>query len=94
VLTIAYTQRDERRTSPVGGEPKVCEGPLPLPPRHHLEYYPDILVLQRNDGSVVATFSAVGANPYEIRKTAEQDKPRPEPEETKGAIPKVDLDGP
>ncbi len=48
-------------------------GKLYLPPGYELNYGADVLLLRRNDGSVVATFSARGATPSEVAKTAEAD---------------------
>jgi hypothetical protein len=48
-------------------------GKLPLPPGYELEHGADLLYLHRDDGSVVATFSARGAVPAEVAKTAEED---------------------
>jgi hypothetical protein len=48
-------------------------GKLHLAPGYELEYGADVLLLRRNDGSVVATFSARGATPAEVARTAEED---------------------
>jgi hypothetical protein len=48
-------------------------GKLYLPPGYGLAYGADVLLLRRDDGSVVATFSARGATPSEVAKTAEAD---------------------
>ena len=48
-------------------------GKLYLPPGYGLEYGADVLLLRRNDGSVVATFSAWRATPSEVARTAEED---------------------
>jgi hypothetical protein len=48
-------------------------GKLALPPGYKLEHDADVLYLQRDDGSVVATFSARGVAPAEVAKTAEED---------------------
>jgi hypothetical protein len=48
-------------------------GKLYLPPGYILEYGADVLLLRRDDGSVVATFSARGAIPSEVARTAEVD---------------------
>jgi hypothetical protein len=48
-------------------------GKLALPAGYKLEHDADVLYLQRDDGSVVATFSARGAVPAEVAKTAEED---------------------
>jgi hypothetical protein len=48
-------------------------GKLYLPPGYKLDHGADVLLLRRNDGSVVATFSARGATPSEVARTAEED---------------------
>jgi hypothetical protein len=48
-------------------------GKLYLPPGYKLDHGSDVLLLRRNDGSVVATFSARGATPSEVARTAEED---------------------
>jgi hypothetical protein len=48
-------------------------GKLYLPPGYQLEYGADVLLLRRNDASVVAAFSATGATPSELARTAEED---------------------
>ncbi len=53
------------------------EGRLPLPPGYGLEHGADVLLLRRADGSVAATFSARGAAPAEVARTAEKDHKRP-----------------
>jgi hypothetical protein len=52
------------------------EGKLALPPGYRLEYGADVLLLRRTDGSVAATFSAEGAAPAEVVRTAEGDHER------------------
>ena len=52
------------------------EGKLSLPPSYGLEYGADVLLLRRADGSVAATFSAEGAAPAEVARTAEGDHDR------------------
>jgi hypothetical protein len=47
-------------------------GKLSLPPGYHLEADADSLTLQRDDGSMVATF-APGAAPAEVARAAEED---------------------
>ena len=49
------------------------EGKLRLPPGYHLELEADLLELRRPDGSLVAAFSARGAAPAEVTRTAEED---------------------
>ena len=45
-----------------------------LPDDYHLdETDPDAIVLRRADGSEVATFSAVGADPREVERSAWED---------------------
>jgi hypothetical protein len=44
-----------------------------LPAGYWLERDADILVLHRPDGSIVATFSARGADPSEIEQAARDD---------------------
>ncbi len=44
-----------------------------LPPDYRLEENPDILLLLRPDGSVVAAFSAWGADPAEVFAEAWED---------------------
>jgi hypothetical protein len=41
-------------------------GKLYLPPGYELEYGADVLLLRRDDGSVVAAFSARAATPSEV----------------------------
>jgi hypothetical protein len=48
-------------------------GKLHLAPGYELEHVADVLLLRRDDGSVVATFSARGATPSEVVRTAEED---------------------
>ena len=45
--------------------------PPDLPTGYYLRSDSDILILRRSDGSIVSRFS--GADPYEVRKAAEQD---------------------
>ncbi len=52
------------------------EGRLPLPPGYGLEHGAGVLLLRRADGSVAATFSAEGAAPAEVVRTAEGDHDR------------------
>jgi hypothetical protein len=52
------------------------EGRLNLPPGYGLEHGAGALLLRRADGSVAATFSAGGAAPAEVARTAEQDHKR------------------
>ena len=49
------------------------QGKLYLVPGYELEFGADVLLLRRDDGSVVATFSARGATPAEVVRTAEAD---------------------
>ncbi len=44
-----------------------------LPEGYWVMEDPDLLTLRRDDGSVVAPFSAHGADPEEVRRTAEED---------------------
>ncbi len=46
---------------------------LDLPAGYWLERDADILVLHRPDDSIVAAFSAQGADPTEIERAAEED---------------------
>jgi hypothetical protein len=46
---------------------------LDLPAGYWLEINADTLVLHRPDNSIVATFSARGANPSEIEQVAKED---------------------
>lgn len=48
-------------------------GKLYLPPGYELEYGADVLLLRRDDGSVVAAFSARSTTPSELARTAEED---------------------
>ncbi len=48
-------------------------GKLHLAPGYELEHGADVLLLRRDDGSVVAAFSARGATPSEVVRTAEAD---------------------
>ena len=55
-------------------ERHMCEGGRPLPSSYYLdESDPDILILRREDGSFVATFSACGATREGIRDAAIED---------------------
>ena len=49
------------------------EGDLPLPPGYTVEHGADVLLVRRADGSVVAAFSARGATPKEVKRTAWDD---------------------
>jgi hypothetical protein len=44
-----------------------------LPPGYRLELDPDVLVLRRPDGSTVAVFSAVWADPEDVEREARED---------------------
>ena len=44
-----------------------------LPPGYSLDMDPDVLVLRRADGSTVAVFSAVGADPSAVEREARED---------------------
>ena len=46
---------------------------LKLPPGYHVELDADLMELHRPDGSLVAVFSARGATPAEVVRTAEDD---------------------
>ena len=48
-------------------------GKLYLPTGYELQHGADVLLLRRDDSSVVATFSARGATPSEVARTAEED---------------------
>jgi hypothetical protein len=48
-------------------------GKLSLPPGYELEDGADVLLLRRDDGSVVAAFSVRGATPSEVVRAAEAD---------------------
>jgi len=52
------------------------DGKLSLPPGYGLEHGADVLLLRRADGSVAATFSAKGAAPAEVARTAQGDHKR------------------
>ncbi len=52
------------------------EGRLALPPGYGLEHGAGALLLRREDGSVAAAFSAGGAAPAEVARTAEEDQKR------------------
>ncbi len=47
-----------------------------LPPSYTLERDPDLLVLRRPNGSMVAAFSAFGVDPREIEREAWEDDRR------------------
>lgn len=49
---------------------------LRLPPGYQLERDPDMLVLRRPDGSMVATFSARGVVPEHVEEAAWEDTAR------------------
>ena len=44
-----------------------------LPPGYRIQMDPDLLVLYRADGSMVAAFSAFGAEPEEVAREARED---------------------
>jgi hypothetical protein len=48
-------------------------GKLYLPPGYRLECGSDVLVLRRDNGSVVAAFSTIAAAPAEVAELAEED---------------------
>jgi hypothetical protein len=48
-------------------------GKLNLPPGYWVELDADLLELRRPDGSLVAAFSARGATPAEVTRTAEEE---------------------
>jgi hypothetical protein len=48
-------------------------GKLHLAPGYELEHGADVLLLRRDDSSVVATFSVRGTTPSEVVRTAEED---------------------
>ena len=60
-------KEQEKRRAPVP-PPGVS-----LPPGYRVWVDPDLLVLRRADGSVVAAFSALGADPAEVEKEASED---------------------
>ena len=49
------------------------DGELPLPPGYAIEHGADVLLVRREGGSVVAAFSAGGAKPEEVKRTAWDD---------------------
>lgn len=51
-------------------------GEIELPPAYWLELDADLVVLHRPDGSVVAAFSAMGAEPAEVAAEASTDADR------------------
>jgi len=46
---------------------------LGLPPEYRAHFDPDVLVLERVDGSVVARFSRLGFAAEEVKRTAWED---------------------
>ena len=52
------------------------EGEIPLPPGYTIEHGADVLLLRRESGTVVAAFSARGATPKEVKRTAWDDHKR------------------
>ncbi len=46
-----------------------------LPFGYHVEREPDLLLLRRSDGSLVAAFSVRGMDPFEVELTAWEDAP-------------------
>ena len=52
------------------------EGELPLPPGYTIEHGVDVLLLRREEGSVVAAFSARGTTAREVKRTAWDDHRR------------------
>jgi hypothetical protein len=49
-------------------------GKMPLPPGYELEHGANVLLLRREDGSMVAAFSASGMAPSEVVRQAEKDE--------------------
>ena len=44
-----------------------------LPFGYYLEYDADLLIMRRSDGSFVAAFNAVGADPFEVELAVWED---------------------
>jgi hypothetical protein len=60
-----------------------------LPPGYVLDILdPDVVILRREDGSMVGAFSARGASPDSIKHTAEEDtQKRQDPSRRRGSFP-------
>jgi hypothetical protein len=52
------------------------EGEISLPPGYTIEHGADVLLIRREGGTVVAAFSARGATPKEVERTAWDDHKR------------------
>ena len=66
---------ENRRTKKEAGG-RFAPVPAPgvvLPPGYRLEMDADLLILGRDDGSMVAAFSALGADSEEVKREAERD---------------------
>jgi hypothetical protein len=60
-------------TSKINARDAYRAGQMTLPPGYELEYDADVLLLRRNDGSTVATFSTRGVAPSMVLRAAEDD---------------------
>ena len=60
-------------TSKINARDAYRAGQMTLPPGYGLEYDADVLLLRRNDGSTVATFSTRGVAPSTVLRAAEDD---------------------
>jgi hypothetical protein len=68
------TQSEDRRPlKKTGGSPSVPEPGVVLPPGYRIHPGLNLMVLRRADGSMVAAFSASGADPAEVKEEAEKD---------------------
>jgi hypothetical protein len=69
---VGEGEQDASREALRSGSPSG-PGKLYLPPGYELEYGAGVLLMRRDEGSVVATFSGRGATPSKVAKTAEED---------------------
>jgi hypothetical protein len=60
-------------TNKINARDAYQAGQMTLPPGYELEYDADVLLLRRNDGSTVATFSTRGVAPSMVLRAAEDD---------------------
>ena len=66
------TQPKDRPPKKTGGSPSVPEPGVVLPPGYRIHLGVNLLVLRRADGSMVAAFSALGADPSEVEMETEK----------------------
>jgi hypothetical protein len=73
VLAVRGGKGDKMQKEKLTALEAYRAGKLHLPPGYELLYGADVLLLRRDDGSVVAALSARGATPSEVARTAEED---------------------